>query len=271
MASDLNFTCFADLATAYELGQHYKIETHTRRLDVFVVAPHGGLIERWTDDIAREIACDDLSLHVFQSLLSKKVRDLHITSHLYDEPSALALAARCRLGLGRRSDVVVANMPADEFDQFLDERLEELAPVLAKLPDSEQAKVRDPSWRERVRHNVAAQLVTQPLQLVQHTLSNMGLAIAVIRKPNKSFIIGSHPIIRCEPTGGGNLGTPGVEMWFPVAKDVAISPLPERGPVLVLDSIPDADLRRLNLSIFKQSREIGGCSKELIESLVGAA
>ena len=170
----------------------------------------------------------------------------------------------------RRPGVVTDHMSPEEFDEFLDEEIAALTPFLHRIPPQALALVKTPEWRKRLKRNLAAQMVTQPMSDVQNTLSQMGLAIAVLRKSNKSFVIGSHPVIRCAPPGGGKLGTPGVELWLPVARDVAISPLPEPGIVRVLDGIADADLRRLNLAIYAQSREIASSSQSLVASIVGA-
>lgn len=63
---------------------------------VIVLAPHGGRIEPHTSDIARRIAGDSFSCYVFEGRKPANNRDLHLTSHRFDEPTALALVARHR-------------------------------------------------------------------------------------------------------------------------------------------------------------------------------
>ena len=60
---------------------------------VLIIAPHGGCIEPGTSELATQIAGDDYSLYCFEGLKRSSNRDLHITSHHFDEPSALELAA----------------------------------------------------------------------------------------------------------------------------------------------------------------------------------
>jgi len=65
--------------------------------DVLVIAPHGGGIEIGTSELAAEIAGEEHNLYCFEGLRAHGNRDLHVTSHRFDEPVALALAARCSI------------------------------------------------------------------------------------------------------------------------------------------------------------------------------
>jgi phage replication-related protein YjqB (UPF0714/DUF867 family) len=63
---------------------------------VIILAPHGGEIEVGTSQIAALIAGDEHSLFCFEGLgTGAGSRDLHITSHRFDHPDCIALAA-CR-------------------------------------------------------------------------------------------------------------------------------------------------------------------------------
>lgn len=91
---------FADLRARYRENVDYKVDTRPGDLRLFVVAPHGGLIEPGTDGIARAIAGTDLSLHVLEGIKLRANPRLHIESHRYDQPDALELAGRCRTAIG---------------------------------------------------------------------------------------------------------------------------------------------------------------------------
>jgi phage replication-related protein YjqB (UPF0714/DUF867 family) len=65
--------------------------------EVLVIAPHGGGIEIGTSELAAAIAGDEHNLYCFEGLRLRGNRDLHVTSHRFDEPVALALAARCSI------------------------------------------------------------------------------------------------------------------------------------------------------------------------------
>lgn len=82
---------FSDLA-AHESA--YDIHCVDRGSEVTVIAPHGGRIEPNTSEIAALIAADDCNLFCFNGLKAGSNRDLHITSHRFDHPRALALAQK---------------------------------------------------------------------------------------------------------------------------------------------------------------------------------
>lgn len=56
-----------------------------------VIAPHAGGIEPKTGPIAREIVGAEFSLYCFRGMKNAGNRDLHITSHHFDEPRCLDL------------------------------------------------------------------------------------------------------------------------------------------------------------------------------------
>ncbi len=88
---------FADLKKHQVRGKDYKIEVLRRPTSrVAVIAPHGGLIEPRTSEIARAIAADDFHLYLFEGIRpSNNYATLHLTSHLFDEPGCLALIRQC--------------------------------------------------------------------------------------------------------------------------------------------------------------------------------
>ena len=67
---------------------------------MLIVAPHGGLIEVGTSEIAAAVAAEDHNLFSFEGLKPYGAnRDLHITSHQFDHPDCLEMAARCAIVL----------------------------------------------------------------------------------------------------------------------------------------------------------------------------
>ena len=65
--------------------------------DVLVIAPHGGGIENGTSELAAAIAGEEHNLYCFEGLKAFGNRELHVTSHRFDDPLALRLAARCAI------------------------------------------------------------------------------------------------------------------------------------------------------------------------------
>jgi len=97
------YTSFAALDAGGEIaGTDYDTTVHERpESRVLVVAPHGGSIENGTTELAELIAGDEYSLFAFNGLKPRgSNRDLHITSHNFDHPECVALAARHPVVLG---------------------------------------------------------------------------------------------------------------------------------------------------------------------------
>jgi phage replication-related protein YjqB (UPF0714/DUF867 family) len=92
---------FAELARHEIEGKDYRIEVLERaQASVLVAAPHGGMIEAGTSEIAASIAGEDCQLFCFEGLKPYgENRALHITSHRFDHPRCLELASRSALVL----------------------------------------------------------------------------------------------------------------------------------------------------------------------------
>ncbi len=89
------YESFAELAARETHGRDYRIRALERTGSrVIVLAPHGGSIEIGTSELAELVAGTEHSLFVFEGLKPYGThRDLHITSHRFDHPHCLALAA----------------------------------------------------------------------------------------------------------------------------------------------------------------------------------
>jgi phage replication-related protein YjqB (UPF0714/DUF867 family) len=84
---------FAALAKSGVEGRDFLISVRKRRSARIVIAIHGGGIEAGTSEVADVIAANDLSLYTFQGMKSRRNRDLHITSHRFDEPQCTELVS----------------------------------------------------------------------------------------------------------------------------------------------------------------------------------
>ncbi|HIB8404935.1 TPA: poly-gamma-glutamate hydrolase family protein [Enterobacter hormaechei] len=92
MSND-TYSCFADFKKAEgEKSFHITCEMENRSRTYAIIAPHGGMIEPGTAEIAKSIAGDDLSFYIFK-VISKSKPDIdpHITSTNFDEPKCLEL------------------------------------------------------------------------------------------------------------------------------------------------------------------------------------
>jgi phage replication-related protein YjqB (UPF0714/DUF867 family) len=119
------YASFAELALYEAQGRDFRvIQIDRPESPVVIVAPHGGAIELGTSEIAELIAGSDHSLFCFEGLkLDGHSRDLHITSHRFDHPDCLALAARREVVLSVHGCRGHAQIFVGGLDVLLAERL----------------------------------------------------------------------------------------------------------------------------------------------------
>jgi phage replication-related protein YjqB (UPF0714/DUF867 family) len=91
------YASFQQLAAGERCGVDFRICAMRRGSPVAIIAPHGGMIEPGTSNLARAIAGEDYSLYCFEGLRRRPHRDLHITSARFDEPRGLKIVQRCDL------------------------------------------------------------------------------------------------------------------------------------------------------------------------------
>jgi phage replication-related protein YjqB (UPF0714/DUF867 family) len=115
------YSCYAELARHETLGLDYRfLAREVPGAAVLVAAPHGGMIEIGTSEIARLIAGREYSLFVFEGLKAYGTnRDLHITSHQFDHPACLAMAGGCESVLAIHGCVGEARIHIGGLDDSL--------------------------------------------------------------------------------------------------------------------------------------------------------
>lgn len=84
------YSSYYELAQQEKLGIDYLIEENQSQSDILIMAPHGGNIEFGTTEIARDVARENYGYYSFIGLRHDNLRELHLTSHNFDEPRALA-------------------------------------------------------------------------------------------------------------------------------------------------------------------------------------
>jgi phage replication-related protein YjqB (UPF0714/DUF867 family) len=88
------YSNFASLRAEEVEGVDFRIVEYARSgAETVVIAPHGGAIEAHTSDIARQIAGLAHSYYAFEGTKRSANRNLHITSHNFDEPRALKIVS----------------------------------------------------------------------------------------------------------------------------------------------------------------------------------
>lgn len=147
------------------------------------------------------------------------------------------------------------------------------ARVAAQRPDAPdfsaemESLLQDPKSRQRLLQNAMISSLARHPAAILGVLAAKGLVVASIRKPSESFVIGSFPIVKLTLPGREDLADPAVEVWFPIAHDVAVSPAPIPPSEEAIFPIEDSSVRDLNAAILRQSTAIAGRSRRLIESL----
>jgi phage replication-related protein YjqB (UPF0714/DUF867 family) len=124
------YTSFAELEAVETLNEDYSVCVCERpSARVLIVAPHGGSIEIGTSELATLIAGEEHSLFTFDGHKPRgRNRDLHITSHNFDHPECVSLAARHSVVLavhgckGESSQIFVGGLDED-LSVLLTERL----------------------------------------------------------------------------------------------------------------------------------------------------
>lgn len=104
------YSSFKELADREVEGRDYQIRIDLRGGPVLVMAPHGGKIEPATKEIAEAIASTDYSFYCFDGLTADT--NLHIESHLFDEPQALRAVDKADV-------VVTVHGQLDREDEFV--------------------------------------------------------------------------------------------------------------------------------------------------------
>ncbi|MGO7754674.1 DUF4238 domain-containing protein [Rhizobium ruizarguesonis] len=170
----------------------------------------------------------------------------------------------------RTPDSISSRMSYADFEESLAESVAEFEQRFRPLTDDERRRILSESGKKRLRENARVKATGDPGTVVQDVLSNMGIAIAVVRRPNKSFVIGSKTVVKLTSPGETRLGEPGVEVWLPIASDVAVCVTPKSGQEVVLTLDDERWLRSFNIAIHRESTVIAGRSEALIQSLVCA-
>ncbi|MDJ0808499.1 MAG: poly-gamma-glutamate hydrolase family protein [Desulfobacterales bacterium] len=88
------YRSFRELARHEQPMRDYRVRSRLGRTGLLVMAPHGGGIEPGTDILAAILAGRRHALYSFLGLKPRGNRDLHITSHRFDEPLARRMTRR---------------------------------------------------------------------------------------------------------------------------------------------------------------------------------
>ncbi len=92
------YSSISELASKEQLDRDYRIFIEQRAgSSITIVAPHGGMIEPGTSEIAKAIAGLEMNCYCFEGIKqSGNYAALHVASHRFDDKSCLDLLVRSR-------------------------------------------------------------------------------------------------------------------------------------------------------------------------------
>jgi len=129
------YSNFKTLAANEILNQDYRIRIQDLGSNITIIAPHGGLIEPRTSLITELIAGDTFNYYCFEGIKEKNNRNLHITSHQFDEPEALNLTFS--------SDIIISIHACKDKEKiiYIGGRFKELASCIQGALESLNIKI----------------------------------------------------------------------------------------------------------------------------------
>ena len=153
---------------------------------------------------------------------------------------------------------------AELVQQGLDRFEQDIRP----LTNSEREEYENPDLQKELTHNAWVQTLSRPKGALMDVVRSKGLLVGVIDNPQKSFVIGDIPTLKCAPKGRTDLIFPEVELLLPISHDVMVTPASLAGHEKLV-TLPDTKwIREKNEAIFNQSKlVVAAKSERLIKSL----
>ena len=158
----------------------------------------------------------------------------------------------------------------NHFDELVSETAREYKEKFGLPAPEERILIEDSEAQARIKHNVRAVAAINYLSEgdLLPLLQKKGLAVARIRDPRKSFVVGSNPYIKT--AGWDHFSDKNAEIWLPIAYDTLVSPVSSPGAEKLIEIREHSKIREFNEHVFKRSSLIAGRSQKLIASLAGA-
>jgi hypothetical protein len=170
----------------------------------------------------------------------------------------------------RTPETQTASVSDAEAVGMAEEIMDELR-AAAPHRSAEIEKLAAPEAMARLVRNVRVQTLIQFSTEMMTVLQRRGIAVLRIAKPNKSFVIGSRPVVRLGARAAHtHLSDTAVEMWLPIAADIAVGVGRGDGGISLLLAEDGSPVRQLNLAIARQSGIIAAGSADLVRSLANA-
>ncbi len=161
----------------------------------------------------------------------------------------------------------VHDLSEAEMRDLVSDMMMDYESVGYELTSEDRRILDDPQALSRIAHGARAKSVLMNSRELLSVFEDKGLCVAIVASSNRSFVIGSHPIVKLNPPGQTYLGSSDVQAWLPLAHDVAITPALSSGEEKLIEFREGRFVRALNEATFEQSTAIAGRSQKLVESL----
>ena len=119
-----------------------------------------------------------------------------------------------------------------------------------------------------IKHNAKAGMaLSADRSTASDVVRRSGIRFAVIKNPQRSFVIGSDSLAKVIPRGVASLSNPDSYQWLPIAHDIAVTFASIPGHGELIETVDGQFVRTVNKATFRQSTQIAGRSPELVASL----
>ncbi|WP_272873181.1 DUF4238 domain-containing protein [Sphingomonas arenae] len=166
----------------------------------------------------------------------------------------------------RTPEAQMAACSDTELLQMLEETCDEMRQLLPGRAAEVEA-LSSPEAKARMVRNVRVEALRRVSGAVAGILARRGVSVLLIRKRHKKFIIGSRPVVKITPKGKTDLNDPEVELWMPIASQVAAGAGVGDGGISLWFLDDDRPIRQLNETIAAQSSIIAAASADLVRSV----
>lgn len=136
-----------------------------------------------------------------------------------------------------------------------------------RLTDAEKTELSKPESLARIKQNAIVTAISQAQTAALSALKGCSFRIAVLPPGQQEFVIGSNPVVFVVASGQAIMATPGMELWLPIASDVAV--YPDRGSASTT-VVPMTASRavEINRAIANQSTLVGAKSASALGQVI---
>jgi Protein of unknown function (DUF4238) len=154
----------------------------------------------------------------------------------------------------------------DQFQEMHQETVAEFERLYRPLTSAERAKFAQPAYLRSERKRARVSSLSKPSSSALEIISDKGLYFTRTAA-DRSFLIGSVPVIKLHPPELSDLRLPEVEVWLAIHPNVAIVLARHKiEPGAVLPVSPET-VRTINRAIANQSETFAGRDKALVTSI----